>query len=72
MLIGLGTNIILMSTKGAAGWLMNSAALLADAGHSLSGEYDHKLVTYHSPFFSAVTMCLQWENPLSSHMHPAS
>jgi len=35
-LIGLGANIILTSAKGAAGWFMNSAALLADAGHSLS------------------------------------
>jgi hypothetical protein len=25
--------------KGAAGWFMNSAALLADAGHSLSGKH---------------------------------
>lgn len=35
-LIGLGANILLTSAKGAAGWFMNSAALLADAGHSLS------------------------------------
>ncbi|KAH8994020.1 CDF-like metal transporter [Lactarius akahatsu] len=35
-LIGLGANILLTSAKGAAGWSMNSAALLADAGHSLS------------------------------------
>ncbi|KAI0268679.1 cation efflux family-domain-containing protein [Gloeopeniophorella convolvens] len=35
-LIGLGVNIVLTGTKGVAGWFMNSAALLADAGHSLS------------------------------------
>lgn len=35
-LIGLGANVLLTSAKGAAGWYMNSAALLADAGHSLS------------------------------------
>nr|AMM70775.1 CDF metal transporter 4 [Russula atropurpurea] len=35
-LVGLGANVILTSAKGAAGWFMNSAALLADAGHSLS------------------------------------
>ncbi|KAA1476795.1 cation efflux protein [Dentipellis sp. KUC8613] len=35
-LIGLGSNVILTSAKGAAGYFMNSAALLADAGHSLS------------------------------------
>ncbi|KAI9509499.1 cation efflux family-domain-containing protein [Russula earlei] len=35
-LVGLGVNVVLTSAKGAAGWLMNSAALLADAGHSLS------------------------------------
>lgn len=51
---------------------MNSAALLADAGHSLSGEYDHGLVTYQSPFFSAVAMRLHWWNPLTSRVHPAS
>lgn len=50
-LIGLGANIILTSAKGAAGVLMNSAALLADAGHSLSGEYDHWLNAYQLPFF---------------------
>jgi divalent metal cation (Fe/Co/Zn/Cd) transporter len=42
-LIGLGANIVLTSAKGAAGWFMNSAALLADAGHSLSGTYGHRL-----------------------------
>ncbi|KAI0305573.1 cation efflux family-domain-containing protein [Multifurca ochricompacta] len=35
-LIGLFANVLLTSAKGAAGWFMNSAALLADAGHSLS------------------------------------
>ena len=39
-LIGLGANILLTSAKGAAGWSMNSAALLADAGHSLSGKHN--------------------------------
>ena len=38
-LIGLAANILLTSAKGAAGWYMNSAALLADAGHSLSGKH---------------------------------
>jgi len=38
-LIGLGANVLLTSAKGAAGWYMNSAALLADAGHSLSGKH---------------------------------
>ena len=49
-LVGLGANIILTSAKGAAGWYMNSAALLADAGHSLSGKYVPQL----SVFLSAV------------------
>jgi divalent metal cation (Fe/Co/Zn/Cd) transporter len=30
-------NVGLTAAKGAAGWYMHSAALLADAGHSLSG-----------------------------------
>ncbi|THH32293.1 hypothetical protein EUX98_g1898 [Antrodiella citrinella] len=34
--IGLLSNVGLTAAKGAAGWSMNSAALLADAGHSLS------------------------------------
>ncbi|KAL4250733.1 Cation Diffusion Facilitator Transporter [Abortiporus biennis] len=34
--IGLISNIGLTGAKGAAGWYMNSASLLADAGHSLS------------------------------------
>ena len=37
--IGLVSNVGLTAAKGAAGWYMNSASLLADAGHSLSGEY---------------------------------
>lgn len=37
-LIGLMANIGLTASKGAAGWYMHSAALLADAGHSLSGK----------------------------------
>jgi hypothetical protein len=32
-------HVLLTSAKGAAGWYMNSAALLADAGHSLSGKH---------------------------------
>ncbi|KAH9944706.1 cation efflux family-domain-containing protein [Amylocystis lapponica] len=35
-LIGLVSNVGLTASKGAAGWYMNSASLLADAGHSLS------------------------------------
>lgn len=34
--IGLVSNVGLTAAKGAAGWYMNSASLLADAGHSLS------------------------------------
>ncbi|KAI9254444.1 cation efflux protein [Phascolomyces articulosus] len=34
-MIGLASNVGLTLTKGAAGWFMNSAALLADAAHSL-------------------------------------
>ncbi|KAJ2962274.1 hypothetical protein NQZ79_g2444 [Umbelopsis isabellina] len=34
--IGLAANVGLTVTKGVAGWMMNSASLLADAGHSLS------------------------------------
>ena len=49
-LVGLGANVLLTSAKGAAGWYMNSAALLADAGHSLSGE--HALTTSCPPFSS--------------------
>ncbi|KAI0717297.1 hypothetical protein C8T65DRAFT_694400, partial [Cerioporus squamosus] len=32
-LVGLASNVVLTGAKGAAGWYMNSAALLADAGH---------------------------------------
>ncbi|KAH9910632.1 cation efflux family-domain-containing protein [Fomitopsis serialis] len=35
-LIGLFANVGLTASKGLAGWYMNSASLLADAGHSLS------------------------------------
>lgn len=35
-LIGLGSNILLTTTKGIAGYYLASASLLADAGHSLS------------------------------------
>ncbi|KAI0779922.1 hypothetical protein C8Q74DRAFT_1261951 [Fomes fomentarius] len=34
-LVGLASNVVLTGAKGAAGWYMNSAALLADAGHCL-------------------------------------
>ncbi|KAH8119648.1 cation efflux family-domain-containing protein [Phellopilus nigrolimitatus] len=34
--IGLVVNVALTASKGAAGWYMNSAALLAEAGHSAS------------------------------------
>ncbi|KAF9451930.1 mitochondrial iron ion transporter [Macrolepiota fuliginosa MF-IS2] len=35
-LVGLASNVLLTVTKGAAGWFLHSASLLADAGHSLS------------------------------------
>ncbi|CAG8851849.1 12762_t:CDS:2, partial [Gigaspora margarita] len=35
-LIGLGSNIGLTVIKGVAGWIMNSASLVADAAHSLN------------------------------------
>ncbi|KAF5393496.1 hypothetical protein D9757_000652 [Collybiopsis confluens] len=35
-IIGLLSNVVLTGVKGAAGWYMHSASLLADAGHSLS------------------------------------
>ena len=38
-LIGLVVNVGLTASKGAAGWFMNSAALLAEAGHSASGAH---------------------------------
>ncbi|KAH8078072.1 cation efflux family-domain-containing protein [Cristinia sonorae] len=34
--IGLLSNVVLTAAKGGAGWYMNSASLLADAGHSMS------------------------------------
>jgi divalent metal cation (Fe/Co/Zn/Cd) transporter len=36
-LLGLVLNVGLTVAKGAAGWFMNSAALLAEAWHSASG-----------------------------------
>src|SRR6266566_2746284 len=55
-LVGLGANVLLTSAKGAAGWYVNSAALLADAGHSLSGK--HALPT-RCPFskWCCATVC---------------
>lgn len=38
-LVGLFSNIGLTATKGLAGWYLHSASLMADAGHSLSGEF---------------------------------
>jgi Co/Zn/Cd efflux system component len=38
-LVGLAVNVLLTSAKCAAGWYMNSAALLVGAGHSLSGKH---------------------------------
>ena len=35
-LLGLGSNVVLTAGKGLAGLWMNSASLLAEAGHSLS------------------------------------
>jgi len=35
-IVGLATNVVLTASKGTAGWFMNSAALLAEAGHSAS------------------------------------
>lgn len=35
-MIGLASNVALTATKGLAGFYMNSASLLAEAGHSLS------------------------------------
>jgi divalent metal cation (Fe/Co/Zn/Cd) transporter len=37
--IGLVSNVGLTAAKGLAGWYMNSASLLADAGHSFSGAF---------------------------------
>ncbi|CAL1707402.1 unnamed protein product [Somion occarium] len=39
--IGLVSNVGLTAAKGAAGWYMNSASLLADAGHSLGERYPY-------------------------------
>ena len=38
-LVGLVVNVGLTASKGFAGFFMNSAALLAEAGHSASGEF---------------------------------
>ncbi|KAI9027626.1 hypothetical protein CLU79DRAFT_697643 [Phycomyces nitens] len=38
--IGMAANIGLTVSKGLAGWMMNSASLLADAAHSFSGKYE--------------------------------
>ncbi|KAK4518709.1 uncharacterized protein ATC70_008931 [Mucor velutinosus] len=37
-IIGLASNVGLTIAKGAAGWVMNSASLLAEALHSFSGK----------------------------------
>ncbi|KAI0743396.1 cation efflux family-domain-containing protein [Daedaleopsis nitida] len=46
-LVGLASNVVLTGAKGAAGWYMNSAALLADAGHCL-GDLVGDLITLFS------------------------
>ena len=38
-LVGLFSNVGLTVAKGLAGWYLHSASLLADAGHSASGEW---------------------------------
>ena len=38
-IVGFGANVLLTSANGTARWYMNSAALLADAGLSLSGKH---------------------------------
>lgn len=38
-IIGLAANVGLTVSKGAAGWYMNSASLLADAGHTAGGAF---------------------------------
>lgn len=43
-LIGLASNVVLTISKGAAGWFMNSASLLADAGHT-AGDLIGDLIT---------------------------
>lgn len=40
-LIGLAANVGLTVSKGTAGWFLNSASLLADAGHTASGAHHH-------------------------------
>ena len=42
-LVGLFSNVGLTIAKGAAGWYMHSASLLADAGHSVSGMCTHRV-----------------------------
>lgn len=61
-LIGLGANVLLTSAKGAAGWFMNSAALLADAGHSLSGEHSSQvcLLATPSPSVAVIVRIGSW------------
>ncbi|KAI8970094.1 hypothetical protein BDF20DRAFT_826513 [Mycotypha africana] len=39
-IIGLASNVGLTVTKGIAGWVMNSASLLAEALHSFSGKFE--------------------------------
>ncbi|KAH9858576.1 cation efflux family-domain-containing protein [Lenzites betulinus] len=46
-LIGLASNVVLTATKGAAGYYMNSAALLADAGHC-AGDLVGDIITLFS------------------------
>ena len=65
-LVGLVANIFLTSAKGAAGWYMNSAALLADAGHSLSGK--HALPTSCASATVCVCAIGGWAFP--SHASP--
>ena len=53
-LLGMLTNVGLTASKGVAGWVFNSAALLAEAGHSASGEHRYLL----SPIFLCVEMSI--------------
>lgn len=66
-ILGLVVNVGLTGAKGAAGWYMNSAALLAEAGHSASGMYtyltsflrvlavtDQVLILFFSPFTAKI------------------
>ena len=71
-LVGLGANVLLTGAKGAAGWYMNSAALLADAGHSLSGKHVLQPV---SLLYGAALLYMSLEGglgfvPPPSHMRP--